>query len=443
MTSVTLAQAIAATRFGFGAKPDELSQMGDPKAWLKGQVAAGGKGSPYQAPSFVEYAEQLWGGVPSPTMTSLNITNLAQYEMNERLKVAQNGSDTFRERLVHFWSNIFSVSNLGQLSDIVFSYEREAIRPNVMGSFEDLLVAATKHPIMLSFLQASDSVGAQSPYGSKFASGINENLGRETLELHSIGVNGGYTQADVIALSNGITGWTYTNPSHAWAHIGDTRPYGRQYFEPAFHEPGAQTFMGKSYAQTGLDQGLAMLHDVVANPATATRICTKLAHHFHSDDPPQSLIDQMTAAWNASGGNLGSVYNAMIDAPEMWTPTQGKVKSTDDFVASLFRSVSPQWIADYMPNWCYIMMGQVPCGARNPAGYSDNSSDWASPTILKQRIDVMANLADLVHVSDPVSLADQVLGPLLSSTTRAQIQNAPRTRDAVMILFMSPEFQRR
>ncbi|MFO1186751.1 MAG: DUF1800 domain-containing protein [Alphaproteobacteria bacterium] len=439
MPSVTLEQAIAATRFGFGARPSDFSAIGsDPKAWLKSQTQPGAASQlPTALPSFSQFTEAVWAGA---ALSGVTTDGLFDLDLRTRTRFSQQTTMPFRERFVHFWANHLSVANRGELGGAAITFEREVIRPNIMGRFEDLLVASSAHPFMIYYLENFNSAGPNSSVAGMGSVGINENLAREILELHTLGVDGGYTQADVTSFAKVITGWTFSNRNNG------ARPYGRFYFEPAFHEPGAQTVLGTSYAQTGVDQGLAVLKALAKHPSTIDHVCIKIAQYFHSDSPPASLVDALKSAWTATDGSLSAVANALVDAPEMWAAEQAKVKSADDFWVSMLRAVDAQWPADWIIMWAYIMMGAPPFTAASPAGWPVASTAWAAPGPLRQRIQVTNNLCGGFAPNIPgdlVTFAQGILGPFLKPATVSQIQSAANRNEALAILFLSPEFQRR
>ena len=192
------------------------------------------------------------------------------------------------------------------------AYEREAIRPHVLGKFVDMLLAAEGHPAMLFYLDQAASMGANSIAGINRTRGLNENLAREILELHTLGVRSGYTQDDVIAFANVLTGWTFVPP-------GDNPEHGGEFtFNPRLHEPGPQKVIGKTYEDEGVEQGRAVLRDLAAQPATATHIATKLARHFIADVPPAPLVERMAKTFLDTGGDLKEVARAMVSSDESW-----------------------------------------------------------------------------------------------------------------------------
>lgn len=213
-----------------------------------------------------------------------------------------------------FWSNHFCIgatkSNMSRI--MAGAYEREAIRPHIFGRFEDMLIAAESHPAMLDFLDNRQSVGPNSPAGRRRGRGLNENLAREILELHTLGVSGGYAQADVTNLARIITGWTVVGREGVLGFPGSFA------FNAGLHEPGVTPLLGRRYDQPGKAQGIAALTDLARHPATARFIAMKLARHFVTDVPPHALIDKLALTFRQSGGDLPSVYRALIEDDAAW-----------------------------------------------------------------------------------------------------------------------------
>jgi uncharacterized protein (DUF1800 family) len=226
-------------------------------------------------------------------------------EAKLRTEAALAANIGFAERLVWFWSNHFCIS-ADKIRSMSGAYEREAIRPHVLGRFADMLLAVESHPAMLFFLDNLGSMGANSTAGINRSRGLNENLARETLELHTLGVRSGYTQDDVIGLSNAFTGWTLVPP-------GDNPEHGGEYtFNPRLHEPGAQKVLGKLYEAEDAEQARAVLRDLAVHPATATYLATKLASHFIADTPPKALVERMAKSFLDSSGDHKEVARTMV-----------------------------------------------------------------------------------------------------------------------------------
>ncbi|MGZ3305496.1 MAG: DUF1800 domain-containing protein [Asticcacaulis sp.] len=344
----------------------------------------------------------------------------------------------FNERTVMFWMNHFAVSlRKNQLCGITTgAYEREAIRPHVFGTFYDLVLATEAHPCMLEYLDNQQSIGPNSPANRNGKRGLNENLAREIMELHTLGVGSGYTQTDVTAFAKVITGWSFNRQPQRG-------PVGQFVFLRQAHEPGPQTIMGKTYAQDGVDQGQAVLRDLCLHPATARHIATKVARHFVADDPPPALVKRLARRFQDTGGDLAEVSKALIEAPESWTPQLAKVRSPNEYLIALIRStgiaLKPQAISAALTN-----MGQPLWQPSGPNGYPDTVAAWASPEGLSARMEVVNMLARRGDSSlDPRAFAESHLGALLSDHTRDAIARAETHSQGLSLFFLSPEFMRR
>src|SRR5882724_5506713 len=251
-------------------------------------------------------------------------------EVRAHYEPALNAEIGFVERLVWFWSNHFCVN--ADSTVMAGAYEREAIRPHVLGRFVDMLLAAEGHPAMLVYLDNAQSMGPSSVAGINNNRGLNENLAREILELHTLGVRTVYSQDDVTSFAKVITGWsvlqTATNPEHGGEFI----------FFPRMHEPGAQTVLGKSYRDTGIEQGRAVLKDIARHPATARHIATKLARHFVADEPPLTLVERLGKKFIETEGDLWQVAKELASAPESWSPEQAKIKRPAEWYVAIRRA---------------------------------------------------------------------------------------------------------
>jgi len=352
------------------------------------------------------------------------------------------------ERLTHFWTNHFAVSiDKNVVLGLAGSLEREAIRPNVLGRFSDMVLAVERHPAMLLYLDNHLSVGPHSKaarllerrQGNRRA-GINENLAREILELHTLGVGGGYTQADVTTFAEVITGWSIGGEAGRFPR-GEP---GEFMFRPELHEPGTKVLLGKRYPDTGYDQGVAVLRDVAAKPATAHFIATKLARHFIADDPPARAVERIQSAFLASDGHLPTVYRALIETPESWAQPLAKYKTPDDYIVSTFRGLE---LPDLPPRALlapFELMGQRTYSPGSPAGWPDRSADWDGASALIKRIEWADAVGQRVGPHcDAAALAPQLLGDNLTAPTRTAIMRAASASQAVTLLLSSPEFMRR
>jgi uncharacterized protein (DUF1800 family) len=266
--------------------------------------------------------------------------------------------------------------------------------------------------------------------------GLNENLAREIMELHTVGVGGGYTQGDVTEFARAMTGLS----------IGGQRDaaFGVAVFREQAHEPGARTVMGVRYDQRGKEQTNAILVDLAGKPQTARFVCGKIARHFVADDPPPALVARLEAAWTESQGDLARVAEALISAPEAWAPALQKFKTPYEFIVSSFRAAGgqPQSFQQFGP--ILTALGQKPFSAPSPKGWPEDAQSWAAPDAIVKRMQfAQAFSAAAVRDRDPRSLAAEALGERLSPETATAIARAESRPEGFALLLMSPEFQRR
>jgi uncharacterized protein (DUF1800 family) len=369
-------------------------------------------------------------------------------EATARFRQAISTDRPFVERLTQFWTNHFAVSvDKNLLLGLAGSFEREAIRPNVLGNFGDMLLAVEHHPAMLLYLDNHLSIGPNSQAARNIGRrhterkiGINENLARETLELHTLGVGGGYTQADVTSYAEVITGWSIGGEQGRRPQ-GDP---GKFMFRAELHEPGAKVVLGKRYPDTGYDQGVAVLHDLANHPSTARFIATKLARHFIADDPPAKAVDRIAHAYMTSGGHLPAVYSALIDSPDAWTQPLAKYKTPADYIVSSFRGLEIPLDGVRTPLAPFELLGQRNYQPGSPAGWPDRSADWDGASALMKRIEWADAVGQRLGTQrDAVALAPQLLGETLANTTRTAIARAASGSQAVTLLMAAPEFMRR
>jgi uncharacterized protein (DUF1800 family) len=355
-------------------------------------------------------------------------------EVKARLDASFDADIGFAERLVWFWSNHFCISTF-TIYNMAGGYEREAIRPHVLGRFADMLLAAEGHPAMLIYLDNNISRGANSIAGINQTRGLNENLAREILELHTLGVRTGYDQDDVIHFANVLTGWTNIpiagDPVHGIEFI----------FHPRMHEPGSQRVLGKFYPDTGVEQGRAVLADLARHPATATHVATKLARYFSADDPPSSLVERLAKTFRDTDGDLKEVAKTLVGSEECWSATQEKLKRPCEWVVSMARATGLRSNTERFSRG-QALMGEPLWRPSAPQGFADNEGAWIDGMGL--RLDVANSVAERVADRvDPRELLETALGPLASPETRQAIARAESRQQALALAFMSPEFQRR
>jgi uncharacterized protein (DUF1800 family) len=343
------------------------------------------------------------------------------------------------EQLVAFWSNHFAVSVAkgGFVRACAGPFEREAIRPHILGKFADLLIAVEQHPAMIFFLDNQRSIGPGSHAGRLDGKGLNENLAREILELHTLGVDGGYSQADVTALARIITGWSFAEAS---SEIGEP---GVFLFKSNWHEPGAQTLLGRVYEQAGRAQGEAALRDLARHPATARHIATKFSRYFVADQPPKELIEALTKNFLSTDGDLTELCRTLIDHDAAWRAPLTKIRTPQEFVVAAMRATGfapkePGPVLNVinalgMPLW-------QPGG---PNGFADTASVWASPEQMKLRLDASWQMAQRAKDVEPMAALETAFGAAVSRETREAVSRAESRPQALALLFMSPEFQRR
>lgn len=440
----SVASFVATTRFGLGAKPGEMARAnGDPQAWLKGQLGplpatagsgAGTLGSARTAE--MQRARKQSGDAGAQKLLREGYRAHYVADAGARTRRLIDTEVPFQERLVAFWSNHFTVSiQRPVLLGLAGPFEDEAIRPHVTGRFVDMVLAVCRHPAMLVYLDNAQSVGPGSRAGQRRGRGLNENLARELLELHTLGVNGGYTQADVEALARILTGWSLAGV--------DDRDAGSFRYRPLIHEPGAKTLLGRRYAEAGEEEAVAAITDLARHPATAKHLATKLAIHFVADQPPPATVARIARVFSESGGDLKAVALALVDEPAAWAEPLSKVKSPQDLVVSALRAVGFNAENEKLVP-AQAALGQAPFAAPSPAGWPDIAQRWVGPESMMLRAEwAMALSARLAGRRDPRTLLDETIGPVASPATRAAIAQAPSAVDAVAFLFGSPDFQRR
>jgi uncharacterized protein (DUF1800 family) len=449
---MTRAPIIAANRFGLGARPGELAAIGaDPMGWLKAQLSPT-QAIPAPIAALSGTAARL-AALPPPSPGADAQKNLIEAALKQarqdyppdaaaRLQAAIGSDTPFVERLVAFWSNHFTVSAVRPLvAGLIGPFEAEAIRPHVFGRFVDLLKAATLHPAMLLYLDNATSIGPDSRAGQRRGKGLNENLARELMELHTLGVDGGYSQADVTEMAKILTGWTLHRPNIPDRAIAATR--GSAVFVTPIHQPGSKTLLGKTYAENGPREADAALDMLAAHPSTARFIATKLARHFIADTPPADAVAALADTFKRSGGDLTAVTAKLIDLDAAWNG-DGKYRSPYDWTVATFRAFG-SGDADHATRAVQTMnkLGQRLYFAPSPAGWPDDAASWLAPESLLARIDYAEAVGKAKADSDPLQLADATVGPALDDDARFAITHAPSRAEAIALLLVSPEFLRR
>jgi uncharacterized protein (DUF1800 family) len=356
-------------------------------------------------------------------------------EAKIRTEAALGAEIGFVERLVWFWSNHFCIS-ADKIQSMSGAYEREAIRPHVVGRFADMLLAAEGHPAMLFYLDNPGSMGPNSIAGINRTRGLNENLAREILELHTLGVRSGYNQDDVISFANVLTGWTLVPPPDNPEHGGEFT------FNPRLHEPGAQKVLGKLYDNETVEQGRAVLRDLAAHPATATHLAGKLARYFIADTPPPALVERMAKVFVDTSGDLKEVARTMVSSDESWTQPPTKLKRPSEWVVGMVRAAGITQTDPARFTGGQALLGEPLWRPSSPKGYPDDEASWIDG--MGRRLDVANNVAERVSGKvDPQDVIENVLGPSISPEVRQAVGRAESRQQALTLLFMSAELQRR
>ncbi len=396
-----------------------------------GSMAAGAEMKPDEPPATPP--QQAARPNPGPALPQ----QIYLDEAKARINAALGAEIGFAERLAWFWSNHFCVSaDKFGVRPIAGAYEREAIRGHMLGRFGDMLLAVESHPAMLIYLDNARSIGPDSVAGVRQKRGLNENLAREILELHTLGVRTVYTQDDVTRFANVITGWTVIPPRQ------DPERGGEFAFNERMHQPGAQTVIGKSYPDTGFEQGRAVLATLARHPATAKHVASKLARHFVADAPPPALVERLAKRFLDSQGDLKDMAKALVTAPEAWDAPRTKLKRPGEWIVGALRAtgVTPPDIRPVMQ--AHNLLGEPLWRPSAPKGFADDSAAWLDG--LAQRIDVANQLARRVAVfADPMEVFEAAPAPLASAETRQTIVRAESRPQALALLLMAPEFQRR
>ena len=481
--------AFAENRFGLGPRGDAAAGVaGDPRGWAAAQL----RGTQPQlagVPSRREVAEGLADYLqmqreakmeardvtpaPAAMMTRADMPKdgaaKVKKEVSPEVKAARReGRDTyarmvgarvnaaltsdtpFLERLTHFWANHFAVSAQKQTTlGFAGLLEMEAIRPHVNGRFGDMLLAVERHPAMLFYLDQAQSIGPNSAFAQRAAArgnnrGLNENLAREILELHTLGVRTGYAQADVTEFARALTGWTVAGISRGPGGRFASGEPGDFAFVDLLHEPGARTIIGRRYAEGGEAQGRAVLETLATHPATARHIATKLTRHFAADDPPPAMVARLEQAFLNSGGDLPTVYRALIDSPEAWDPASVKFRSPWDWTVASLRAVGIKSLEPMVSVGTFRELGQPVWMPPSPAGWDDDAASWAGPDALVRRVEAAQRIA--LRAGDRVdarALAPTLLGRRLSDTTKTAIARSESPITGLALLLASPEMLRR
>jgi uncharacterized protein (DUF1800 family) len=419
------ARHIALNRFGLGARPAEAT-LTDPREWLRAQLTGNPpalSGTPPGIEAITTAYRAQVAAIQSKDparrqQAARDIAALSAAEVGALLTTRVTSERPFAERWIAFWSNHLCVSSAAgiRVSAVAGHYEREAIRPNVFGAFEDLLLASAKHPAMLAYLDNAQSVGPGSPIGRRgrrgnAPAGLNENYARELLELHTLGVDGGYTQRDVEQLARILTGWTVQGLGGRLDR--GTGPIGFL-FLPAMHEPGHKEVLGVRHTERGEEEGVRVLRDLARHPSTARFLATKIARHFVADDPPPTVVEALVTTWRATGGDLRAVATTLVAHEDAWDPAHRKFRTPQDWLVAVLRATG---VRELNPAFGLLLrqLGHQPWAPSAPKGYGDLTREWADPDALMNRAELARSLADRLmrdrraRAMDPASLTSTVV----------------------------------
>lgn len=439
--------AIAASRFGYGARPGQLAAISaDPSGWLMSQVSGAPEPSPELSAlpdSRMHAAALLAAHAAGPGAVRVHRREAqATFEREARAHMAHALSSRapFRERLVRFWSNFFGITATDPKSlSLAFAFEREVVRPNLTGSYATMLTEAVRHPAMLLAFENSGSFGNYSDAGLGGGSGLNAALANHILSRLTIADEAAYTNRDIIELTKMLTGWSVAGPQEGAP--------GSFVFREALHQPQGKFFLNRAYPAAGALEAEAALDALTRREATARNLATRMARAVLADTPSEYVIDSMVSGYAGGGNSLRGLVKGMIDAPEAWKPEGTKAKSPEDLVLSVARSL------DYGPSMAGVALrslralGQAPKRAPVVAGWPDLDAAWMAPQQMIERVQwVAAAAADRVSVLGRTPIPEfalSILGPLLRPSTYRRLSVTRDRAEALGLLFASPEFQRR
>ena len=453
----------ALNRFGLGARPGEQSRIPDPRSWLREQLGQGPPALPApDSASPTEIADALRalrmagpGDQGARQQARQRIARIIAAEHGAALTQRVTSERPFVERLVAFWSNHLCVSAAAKLlvAPLAGSYEREAIRPHVLGHFEDMVLASAQHPAMLFYLDNFQSIGPQSPGAQPgrragVRRGLNENYGRELLELHTLGVDGGYTQQDVIELARILTGWTVAGiggPATAAlrprARAAASGPL-RFAFQELLHEPGSKTLLGEEYREAGVAEGERALRSLCRHPSTARFIATKLATHFIADAPPPAAVERLRGVFQDSEGDLRAVADTLIELPEAWREDTRKFRTPQDWVVAMLRAFAAPAANEALAQALRQLRHPLWAPA-SPKGFGDGVQEWADPDSLLNRAELARTIARRIGFRgvDPRVLLEVVDVPPTDPLRPLLADNSIAAGERVALALAGPAFQ--
>ena len=467
----------ALNRFGLGARRNERRSVSDPRNWLKAQLDGGppamrapeGASPATIGDALRDLRMQGQANEQERREARKRIVELGTTEVRAAVTERVTSDRPFVERLVAFWSNHLCVSVGAKVivAPLAGSYERDVIRPHVLGLFEEMVMASAKHPAMLVYLDNFQSIGpgsagarvGQRANGQK--RGLNENYARELLELHTLGVNGGYDQQDVQELAKILTGWTVRGiggPADRMAQrAAQNRPARRALAQPlrpqpgeplglafqeALHEPGSKTVLDIRYSEGGIEEGEKAIRALCRHPSTARFIATKLVTHFVADEPPPGAVDRVAKAFSASDGDLKVVARALVDEPEAWTEDTRKFRTPQDWLVAVMRAFAIREVPQNAPQ-LLRQLRQPFWSPASPKGYGDTLQEWADPDSLLNRGELARTITrqPAVQRLDPRSLLELVDVPSTDPVHALLTDNTIPAPERIALAIAGPAFQ--
>ncbi len=446
----------ALNRFGLGARPGEADRLGDPRAWLTRQLddLAPLPGADLEEIAGVIERQRQARELPEQDRAAARraLRELVVQEATSTLSRRYDSDAPFVERLVAFWSNHLCVSSSANpvVAALAGHYERTAIRPHVLGRYEEMLLASARHPAMLAYLDNARSIGPNSP-GARMAGrrqqsgsqprGLNENYARELLELHTLGVNGGYTQADVEQLARILTGWTVDLGGGRARRREPAQPLHFR-FAPALHEPGSKRLLGVTYRESGEQEGVSAIRGLARHPMTARFLGEKLARHFIADDPPEAAVARLAETFQRTQGDLRQVALALISTDEAWDAQYLKFRTPQDWLVAAFRALGITQAAG--PHLEVLRALRQPLWAPPaPKGYDDLTRSWADPDALMNRAELSRTISRRAgNLAGAPEQLSGVVAPGEASALDGFLRDGSLDRgERVALAFASPDFQ--
>jgi uncharacterized protein (DUF1800 family) len=431
------------------ARGADASGIGNPRDWLRSQLA-GGPPRLEGAPAAAEIGEAIrafraagQGDEGARRDARRKIVALSLAEQRTALTARVVSERPFVERLVAFWSNHLCVSAAAKIpvAAMAGSYEREVIRPHVFGKFEDMVLASARHPAMLVYLDNAQSMGPASRTAriarGRQQRGLNENYARELLELHTLGVAGGYAQGDVTELARLLTGWTVEG-------IGPRRSTAlapQFQFLPALHEPGNKQVLGARYGE-GPGEGERAIRALCRHASTATHVATKLVTHFVADEPPPVAVARIAKVFRETEGDLARVTQALVELPEAWGENARKFRTPQDWMVATLRALGSAQVPDTVI--ASLRQLRHPLWApASPKGFGDTRTEWADPDSLMNRAELARSIGRRATRDgfDPARLLDVAMLPA-SDPARGMIADRSIPADQrVALALAGPAFQ--